>query len=78
MTETDDHSTNLAIILVMMQLAKKVPFEDPQVLMLVRGCYILSNILILAVSLYTQYQINAKKGMSDRSRAFRDPKLTRL
>jgi len=60
----DDFSTNLAIILVMMQLAKKIPFEDPQVLMLVRGCYILSNVLILAVSLYTQYKINAKKGMS--------------
>ena len=61
--------TNLVIILVMMQLAKKVPFEDPQVLLLVRGCYILSNVLILAVTLYTQYQINAKKGMPNRSRA---------
>lgn len=48
----------------MMQLAKKVPFEDPQVLMLVRGCYILSNVLILAVHLYTQFKINQKKGMS--------------
>jgi hypothetical protein len=48
----------------MMQLSKKVPFEDPQVLMLVRGCYLLSNVLILAVHLYTQYQINKKKGMS--------------
>ena len=47
----------------MMQLAKKVPFEDPQVLMLVRGCYILSNVLILAVHLYTQLKINQKKGM---------------
>jgi hypothetical protein len=76
----DDCSTNLAIILVMMQLAKKVPFEDPQVLMLVRGCYILSNILILAVSLYTQFQINKKKGMStDRvlQCACSTPQLTR-
>lgn len=48
----------------MMQLAKKVAFEDPQVLMLVRGCYILSNVLILAVHLYTQLKINQKKGMS--------------
>ena len=61
----------------MMQLAKKVPFEDPQVLMLVRGCYILSNILILAVSLYTQYQINAKKGMSDLIARLQEPELTR-
>jgi hypothetical protein len=50
----------------MMQLAKKVPFEDPQVLMMVRGCYILSNLLILAIHLYTQFKINQKKGMPDR------------
>ncbi|KAJ5563099.1 hypothetical protein N7535_002456 [Penicillium sp. DV-2018c] len=56
--------TNLAIILVMMQLAKKVPFDDPQVLMLVRCCYIVSNILILAIHLYTQFKINQKKDMT--------------
>jgi hypothetical protein len=50
----------------MMQLSKKVPFEDPQVLMMVRGCYILSNLLILAIHLYTQFKINQKKGMPDR------------
>lgn len=47
----------------MMQLAKKVPFEDPQVLMLVRGMYILSNVIILGIYLYTQAKINGKKGM---------------
>lgn len=47
----------------MMQLAKKVPFEDPDVLMLVRGMYILSNVLILSIYLYTQTKINSKKGM---------------
>lgn len=48
----------------MMQLAKKIPFEDPQVLLLVRGLYILSNVIIAAVYLYTQAQISKKKGMS--------------
>lgn len=47
----------------MMQLAKKVPFEDPDVLMLVRGMYILSNVIILGVYLYTQSKINKKNGM---------------
>ncbi|KAJ5566739.1 phosphate transporter [Penicillium hispanicum] len=56
--------TNLAIILVMMQLAKKVPFDNPDVLMLVRGMYVLSNVIILGVYLYTQAQINKKKDMS--------------
>jgi hypothetical protein len=47
----------------MMQLAKKVPFEDPNVLMGVRALYILSNVIILGIYLYTQAKINAKKGM---------------
>ncbi|KAJ5908687.1 Phosphate transporter (Pho88) [Penicillium taxi] len=56
--------TNLAIILVMMQLSKKIPFEDPDVLLLVRGMYILSNVLILGIYLYTQSKVNAKKDMT--------------
>ena len=55
-------STNLAIIVVMMQLAKKVPFENPDVLLLVRGMYILSNVIILGIYLYTQSKINKKNG----------------
>lgn len=53
----------MAVILVMMQLAKKIPFEDPNILMMVRGMYILSNVLILSIYLYTQKKINTKKGM---------------
>ena len=47
----------------MMQLAKKVPFDDPNVLLLVRGLYIASNVIILSIYLYTQSKINQKKGM---------------
>ena len=57
------YRTNMAVILVMMQLAKKIPFEDPNILMMVRGMYILSNIIIVSIYLYTQKKINAKKGM---------------
>lgn len=49
---------------MMMQLAKKIPFENPDVLLMVRGLYILSNVLILGLYIYTQNKINAKKGMS--------------
>jgi hypothetical protein len=45
-----------------MQLAKKVPFDNPDVLMLVRGVYILSNVIILGLYLYTQAQIKKKNG----------------
>lgn len=46
----------------MMQLSKKIPFEDPDVLLMVRGLYIFSNVLILGIYLYTQSQITKKKG----------------
>lgn len=49
---------------MMMQLAKRIPFENPDVLLMVRGLYILSNVLILGLYIYTQSKINAKKGMS--------------
>ncbi|KAJ5831751.1 hypothetical protein N7474_000062 [Penicillium riverlandense] len=56
--------TNLAIILAMMQLAKKVPFDNPDVLLVVRGIYVLSNLIILGIYMYTQSKINQKKDMS--------------
>ncbi|KAI9662081.1 MAG: hypothetical protein M1829_006220 [Trizodia sp. TS-e1964] len=43
-----------------MQLAKQVPFDNPMVLMGVRGLYLTSNILILLVCLFLQSKINAK------------------
>ena len=48
---------------MVMQLAKKIPFDDPDILMLIRGMYVLSNVLILGIYLYMQSQINKKKGM---------------
>ena len=56
------HSTNLVVILVMMQVSKKIPFDDPNVLMGVRAAYIISNLIIAAVYIYVQMQINKKKG----------------
>lgn len=54
--------TNLIIILGMMQVSKKIPFDDPQVLLGVRILYIVTNIIIAGVYLYLQNKINAKKG----------------
>lgn len=47
----------------MMQVSKKIPFEDPQVLMGVRALYIVSNLIIIGIYLYMQQKINAKKGI---------------
>lgn len=46
----------------MMQVSKKIPFDDPQVLMGVRALYIFTNVLILGIYVYVQQQINRKKG----------------
>lgn len=46
----------------MMQVSKKIPFDDPQVLMGVRALYVVSNLIIVGIYLYMQQKINAKKG----------------
>lgn len=46
----------------MMQVSKKIPFDDPNVLMGVRAMYIISNLIILGIYLFMQQKINAKKG----------------
>ncbi|KAF2142743.1 uncharacterized protein K452DRAFT_248218 [Aplosporella prunicola CBS 121167] len=56
--------TNLAIILVMMQVSKKIPFDDPAVLNGVRALYLVSNLIITCIYLYVQSQINKKKDMT--------------
>lgn len=58
------HSTNIVIILGMMQVSKRIPFDDPNTLNIVRALYIASNLIIAAIYLYTQIQINKKKGTS--------------
>jgi hypothetical protein len=57
------YRTNLVIMLGMMQVSKKIPLEDPNVMNIVRGVYVLSNVLILLIYGYTHFLINKKKGM---------------
>ena len=47
-----------------MQLAKKIPFEDPNVLNACRAAYAISNFLILGIYLYVKSVIDSKKGAS--------------
>lgn len=54
----------MVIILVMMQASKKIPFEDENVLNGVRALYVVSNVLIFAVYMYTKMKIDQKKGPS--------------
>jgi hypothetical protein len=57
-----------------MQLSKKIPFDDPNVLNGVRALYVFSNVLILGIYLYVQQQINKKRGMLMRLRRFPSPR----
>jgi hypothetical protein len=52
----------------MMQVSKRIPFDDPDTLNIVRGVYIASNVIIALVYLYIQFVINKKKGMLPNTR----------
>ncbi|ROT42412.1 inorganic phosphate transport protein PHO88 [Sodiomyces alkalinus F11] len=56
--------TNLVIMLGMMQVSRKIPFDDPNVLNGCRAAYLFSNFLIALVYIYILSKINAKKGAS--------------
>lgn len=58
------HRTNLLIILGMMQVAKRIPFDDPNVLNMCRAVYIASNLIIISIYLYIKAVVDKKKGMS--------------
>lgn len=47
----------------MMQVSKKIPFDDPNVLNGVRALYVVSNVLIAAIYFYVKLQIDKKRGM---------------
>jgi len=49
-----------------MQVSKKIPFDDPNVLMGVRALYLISNLTMFAVYYYVGMQIKKKKGKHTR------------
>ncbi|KAK7921414.1 phosphate transporter protein [Apiospora marii] len=55
---------NLVIILGTMQIAKKIPFDDPNVLNMCRALYIVSNLIIAGLYLWVQMKVNSKKDMT--------------
>jgi hypothetical protein len=52
----------LVVILGMMQVSKRIPFEDPTWLNGIRALYIFSNVLIVALYLYVAKRIKDKAG----------------
>jgi len=56
--------TNLVISLGAMQLARKIPFEDPQVLLFVRIGYVTTQAITLLLYYYTAMKIREKKDLT--------------
>ncbi|KAI0706581.1 inorganic phosphate transporter [Earliella scabrosa] len=52
--------SNLAISLVAMQVARKIPFDDPQTLTYVRIAYVTTQVIVLGVYYYVAQQIKTK------------------
>jgi hypothetical protein len=71
-------STNLVIILVMMQVSKKIPFDDPSVLNGVRALYVVSNVLIAGIYFYVKMQIDKKKGTRTHPTSLRQEYVTNM
>lgn len=54
--------SNLVLTLVLMQVAKRIPFEDENVLNGFRALYVFSNLVILGIYLYSRSVIVKKNG----------------
>lgn len=59
-----------------MQVSKKIPFDDPQVLVGCRILYVVSNVIIVGLYLYIQQKINSKKGLAEFAPVLHCDKLT--
>jgi heme/copper-type cytochrome/quinol oxidase subunit 3 len=56
--------TNLVIMLVMMQVSKKIDFDDPTVTLAVRILYVTSNVLIFGLYFWTKTKIEKKNDLT--------------
>ncbi|KAK9245586.1 inorganic phosphate transporter Pho88 [Lipomyces tetrasporus] len=46
----------------LMQVSKKIPFDDPMIVFYARVAYLVSNIFIFSLYLFARYKINKKNG----------------
>ncbi|RMZ82419.1 hypothetical protein DV737_g2138, partial [Chaetothyriales sp. CBS 132003] len=56
--------SNLIIVLGMMQVSKKIPFDVPNVLLGVRILYVVSNLVIFGIYFYVGTKIKAKRDLT--------------
>ncbi|KAK7203403.1 inorganic phosphate transport protein PHO88 [Myxozyma melibiosi] len=56
--------SNMVLMFGLMQLSKKIPFEDPMVVFYARCVYVASNIIIFAIYMFTRYKITQKNDLT--------------
>lgn len=56
--------TNGVLMLVMMQVSKRVDFENPDILFYVRVGYVSCQLIALAVYLFVRFQVNSKNDLT--------------
>ncbi|KZF20534.1 inorganic phosphate transporter-like protein pho88 [Xylona heveae TC161] len=56
--------TNIVVVLFVMQVSKKIDFNDPTILLSVRALYLISNLIIAGLYLYVQSVINKKNDLT--------------
>lgn len=56
--------TNLAVMLVMMQVSRKLDLENPDILFYVRVAYVSCQVIAFLVYMYTKVKINAKNDLT--------------
>lgn len=56
--------SNLILMLITMQVSRKLNFEDPTTLLYVRIAYVAGTLITLAIYFYTQYLIKSKNDLT--------------
>ncbi|KAK9366729.1 inorganic phosphate transporter Pho88 [Lipomyces kononenkoae] len=56
--------TNMVLMFGLMQVSKKIPFEDPMVVFYARVVYLVTNLFIFSLYLFARYQINKKNDLT--------------
>lgn len=56
--------SNLGIMLIMMQVSRRLDLEDPTILFYVRIGYIACQLIVFGVCMYVKYQINKKNDLT--------------
>ncbi|KAK9383536.1 inorganic phosphate transporter Pho88 [Kockiozyma suomiensis] len=56
--------SNMVLMFGLMQLSKKIPFEDPMVVFYARCAYLASNVIIFTVYLYARIKVASKNDLT--------------